>query len=156
MPTIFARETSRARTRVIEFGFDRMFRYHIPRPFLFVLSLMLAAAVAACDTGISEPQDVIFPESNVSYSRHVQPLFDVSCSFSGCHNSIDRAGNLSLASYFDLLNRAGMIIPGDSARSLLVQVTSGRQPHSVNLSRIITAAHARGVAVWVEEGALNN
>lgn len=125
-----------------------------------VVFLLLAATVAgifpACDTGISQPEDVVFPESNVSYSRHVQPLFDVGCSFSGCHNSNDRAGNLSLASYFDVIVRAGMIIPGDSARSLLVQVTSGRQPHSTNLSYIISSAHARGVAVWVEEGALNN
>lgn len=127
--------------------------HHIIRP---LFSLLLAGTFIACDTGITEPMDVVFPESNISYSHHVQPLFDVSCSFSGCHNSTDRAGNLSLASYFDLINRAGMIIPGDSARSLLVQVTSGRQPHTTNLSYIISSAHARGVAVWVEEGALNN
>lgn len=127
--------------------------HHKIRPWLL---LLLAGVVVACDTGITEPTDVVFPESNVSYTRHVQPLFDVSCNFSGCHNTTDRAGNLSLASYFDLIGRAGMVIPGDSARSLLVQVTSGRQPHSTNLSYIISSAHARGVAVWVEEGALNN
>ena len=118
----------------------------------FALLLLLAA----CESGPSEPGDVVFPESDVSYSRHVEPLFDVGCTFSGCHNSTDRAGNLSLASYLDVINKPGVVVAGDSTHSLLVQVVRERQPHTFSISSIITPQQARGIAVWVQEGALNN
>ena len=118
--------------------------------------MMFILMIASCDTGPTNPEDVVFPDSNVSYSRHVQPLFDVGCNFSGCHNSGSRAGGLSLASYFDLINKPGVILPGDSARSLLVQIIRERQPHTFSISSIVTNEQARGVAVWVEEGASNN
>lgn len=118
--------------------------------------MAIALGTIGCDTGATEPQDIVFPASDVSYGRHVQPLFDLGCNFSGCHNSIDRAGNLSLTTYIDLFSRSGLVRPGDSAKSLLVQVISSRQPHTYPIREIITAEQARGVAVWVEEGALNN
>lgn len=113
-------------------------------------------SLVGCDTGITDPEDIIFPESEVSYGRHVRPLFELGCNFSGCHNSIDRAGSLSLESYIDLFARPGVVLPNDSAKSLLVQVIGSRQPHSYPINEIISSDQARGVAVWVEEGASNN
>lgn len=118
--------------------------------------LLLTLLLLACDTGPTQPEDIIFPASDVSYARHVQPLFDLGCSFSGCHNGDDRAGSLSLASYFDLIGRPGVVVPSDSARSLLVQIVRERSPHTYQISSIITSDQARGIAVWVEEGASNN
>ena len=120
------------------------------------LLLFLSVCLISCSTGVNEPRDIVFPDSNVSYRSHVQPLFDISCNFSGCHNDIDQAGNLVLRSYFDLLNRPAMISPGDSANSLLVKITSERLPHSAPISRLIFPEQARGIAVWVQEGASNN
>ena len=119
-------------------------------------TLLMTLLVVACDSGPSDPGDVLFPDTGVSYRRHVQPLFDVGCNFSGCHNNIDRAGNLSLDSYFDVINRPGVVVPGDSTHSLLVQVVRERQPHTFDISSIITSDQARGIAVWVQEGASNN
>ena len=118
--------------------------------------VLLGIGMIGCDTGATEPDDIVFPASDVSYSRHVQPLFDLGCSYSGCHNSTDRADGLSLASYVELFSRPGLVLPGDSASSLLVQITSGRQPHTYPISEVITPDQARGIAVWVEEGASNN
>lgn len=125
-------------------------------PTLYVLILLTGILFSACSSGISEPQDIVFPESDVSYRLHVQPLFDISCGFSGCHDGVTRAGNLALRSYFDLLDRPGMVRPGDSTHSLLVQVISQRQPHTAPISRLILPEQARGIAVWVQEGASNN
>ena len=121
-------------------------------------SLLIAGLLSAagCDTGATEPEDIIFPASEVSYGRHVRPLFDLGCNFSGCHNGIDRAGRLSLESYIDLFERPGLVLPNDSAKSLLVQVIGSRQPHTYPINEIITPDQARGVAVWIEEGASNN
>lgn len=132
---------------------------HIPMARLTLgLAFVLIAsfAVHGCSTGVNEPADIVFPESDVSFHRHVLPLFDVGCNFSGCHNGIDRAGNLALTSYVDLFERSGLVRPGDSARSLLVQITSSRQPHTTPIARLIYPEQAKGIAVWVEEGASNN
>ncbi len=118
--------------------------------------LLFSLLLTSCSTGVDEPQDIVFPTSNVSYRTHVQPLFDVSCNFSGCHDNTTKAGNLALLSYFNLLDRPGLISPGDSSRSLLVQVTSQRQPHFVPMSRLIFPEQALGIATWVQEGASNN
>lgn len=121
-----------------------------------IMILCLFSLLAGCDTGPSEPGDIVFPESDVSFRSHVRPLLEISCTFSGCHNGIDRAGNLALETYLDLLNRPGIVLPGDSARSLLVQTASGRQPHVVPMTDLLTPDQARGIGVWVEEGARNN
>ena len=123
---------------------------------IVLVSIIFPLIVISCDTGPTQPEDVVFPESNVSYVRHVQPLFDVGCNFSGCHNSVSRAGGLSLASYFDLINKPGVVLPGDADRSLLVQVIRQEQPHTFLISSIVTSNQARGVALWVDEGASNN
>ncbi len=139
---------------------DRTDRHHRQgRASLLSLCLLLGGILllcSGCDTGVTDPEDIVFPDSDVSYRSHVQPLLELGCSFGGCHNSIDKAGNLSLENYIDLFNRPGLVLPGDSARSLLVQVTSGRQPHVVTVSELITTEQARGLALWVEEGASNN
>lgn len=123
---------------------------------LFLLLATLLVGFSGCDTGATEPEDILFPEDDVSYARHVQPLFDLGCNFSGCHNGTDRGGGLALVRYIDLFSRPGLVIPGDSATSLLVQVIGSRQPHTYPINRIISADQARGVALWVEEGASNN
>lgn len=131
-------------------------------PPLLPLSRLAASLVAlslfvgACETGITDPEDVIFPASNVSYSRHVQPLFDLGCAFSGCHSGADQAGGLSLASYFDVIQETGLVLPGDSSRSVLVQIVREKLPHSPLIRSIIDQDQARGIAVWVHEGASNN
>lgn len=118
----------------------------------------LAPLFESCSDGItSNASDVIFPSSNVSYSASVQPLFDLSCAVGGCHDAYTRAGNLSLQSYFDVISMPGLVVPGDSTRSLLVQVVSMRTIHSAYpISRLVTANQQRGIAVWVQEGASNN
>jgi hypothetical protein len=124
----------------------------------FLLLILTAAVFAGCSEGIvTNPNDIVFPSSDVSYARNVQPLFDLSCSLSGCHDSYTRGGGLSLGSYFDLIDRPGIVVPGDSARSLLVQVMSGRQIHAAYpMSKLINDNQQHGVAVWVQEGASNN
>ena len=129
------------------------------RLYLLGASVLVAAAgLLSCDNGaITSPSQVIFPASDVSFGRQVLPLFDLSCSESGCHNEIDRGGGLSLHSYFDLFESPGMVSPGDSASSVLGQVLRGTLPHpSYPISRLANQNQRVGVNTWIEEGALNN
>lgn len=119
--------------------------------------LVLCTLVCGCDTGITKPDQVTFPDSNVSWGHNVRLLFSVSCTFSGCHNGIDRAGGVSLEEYIDLFSVPGLVHPGDSTGSLLWQVVAERLPHSaVLMPNLLSPRQAHGIAVWIQEGARNN
>jgi hypothetical protein len=117
-----------------------------------------AVAFSACDEGIvTDPRQIVMPDSDVSYNRDIQPVFDLSCALSGCHDDATRAGALSLRSYSDLLARPGIIHPGDSTESVLRKIMRGILPHSAYpISELLTQNHIRGIAVWIQEGASNN
>ncbi|MBS1914273.1 MAG: hypothetical protein JST22_19950 [Bacteroidetes bacterium] len=123
----------------------------------FLLPAVLTLALAACDTGITSPGAIVFPGSNVSFGRHVQPLLEYGCAYSGCHNDVDRAGDIYVTSYIGLFQTPGVVHPGDSTSSLLWQIVTQRLPHrDVLIGNLVSPAQAHGIAVWIQEGASNN
>jgi len=109
-----------------------------------------------CNTGPTSPQEIIFPDKNISYAKHIQPLFDLSCTTSGCHGE-SAAGGVKLVSYVNLFQTAGLVLPQDSLNSTLAMIVSQRLPHSVVLIQDLTTANQRkGVSQWIYEGASNN
>jgi hypothetical protein len=123
-----------------------------------LIALATPLILVACDSStITEPSQVIFPDSGVSFGRHVLPLFELGCAASGCHNEIDQAGDLSLVSYFHLFRRPGIVRPGDSTNSVLGQIVGGRLPHiEAPISLLINRNQRRGIQIWIQEGASNN
>lgn len=103
------------------------------------------------------PSDVVFPESNVSYARHVQPLFNTTCALAGCHDDATRQSNLSLTSYQNATARAGIIVPGNAEGSVLVQRIEGRLGSRMPLNRApLSSNQINGIKKWINEGARNN
>ncbi|MCC7439132.1 MAG: hypothetical protein IT211_11620 [Armatimonadetes bacterium] len=123
-----------------------------------ILSILAAAvAVVGCDSGfVTDPRDIVFPESDVSYSQHVQPLFDLSCTTSGCHDGFTQAAGLRLETYADLFQKPGMVRPNDSARSTLRLAMRGVTVLHPRIEPLLTENQVRGVAIWIQEGASNN
>lgn len=117
----------------------------------FVLSLN-----ACSDNIITSPDQIVFPEKNVSYQQQVRPLLELSCAFSGCHDAETSAAGVDVTGYFQLTSRAGLIIAGKPDNSLLIQILEGKQGHLLTFQNRITDAQKRGVRQWVLEGALNN
>ena len=113
------------------------------------------------DEGTSSgTSDIVFPDSNVSYGKQVQPLFDRGCAFYGCHgaDTFDERG-YSLESYHNATSRAGVIIPYDPNGSLLIQAVEGRAPNSRRMppnSDPLTPNQINGLRRWIIEGAVNN
>ncbi len=128
----------------------RFARFVVPC-LLLVASLMWTD----CSTNtITRAQDVVFPDSNVSYSASVQPLMALGCAFSGCHSFNT---SLPLDSYVSILSGSpGMVIPFKPDQSKLVQVIQGKLSHTYDLGSTITDNHRKGIALWVQEGAKNN
>ena len=124
--------------------------HSLPLAALFVALISLAS----CNSGntITQPRDVVFPDSNVSFVRHVQPLLQLGCAFNGCHAETSR---IPLDSYVNLFRTPGLIVPGLPQNSMLWQVVAGQLPHTYPLSSL-TPNHRTGISVWIREGALNN
>ena len=120
------------------------------------LPLLFCAGFACSDSSTTPSGDIVFPDSNISYAAYVQPLFNLRCSNTGCHDDQSRAGDLSLSSYFALTSKPGIIIPGNSKSSLLAQKIDGRLPHQNTIPIIINTNQINGVKKWIDEGAKNN
>lgn len=120
---------------------------------LFVLFLF----TFGCEDTV-RPADIVFPDVNVSYSQHVQPLFDQTCAFSGCHNDATRAGNLSLTSYHNLTQRPDIVFPGNPESSLLyIRISSQQLGPQMPMNRPpLNRNQQQGIRTWINEGAENN
>jgi hypothetical protein len=124
--------------------------------FINILLVAIIITLFACDSGPLTPQDIVFPQKDISYNKHLQPMFDLSCCNSGCHGD-SKAGGVNLTSYINLFQTAGLVSPGDSINSTLSQIMSEKLPHSYILIRDITTLNQRqGVTLWIKEGARNN
>lgn len=55
--------------------------------------LFLMVITFACDDTIVN--DIPLPEENLSYSQHIQPLFNNYCNNTACHNAEDNAGGMT-------------------------------------------------------------
>jgi hypothetical protein len=109
----------------------------------------------------SRNSSVVFPDSNVSYSKHVEILFQETCAVSGCHAGNNSSGRLNLTppSYDSLMNHpVRLVIATQSTNSLLVQRLEGligeRMPPR-NFTPL-TANQIKGIKRWIDEGAANN
>ncbi len=121
-----------------------------------LLGTLLLTQNSCSDSLVSDPDDIVFPDTNISYLRHVQPLFNLSCTLSGCHDRETAASNVNLSSYFDTMLRPGLVIPGNPEASLLVQIFDGRIPHIASFQARVNDNHRRGITQWVREGAVQN
>jgi len=131
-----------------------------PAVFVLVLAQILVA-LSSCKDTITDPDqpiNVVFPDSIVSYSQHVEPLFQQGCAFGQCHGSAS-AGSLNLESpsYNKLLSRPGLVVSRESNNSVLVQRLDGRLQPRMPLNRTqLTQNQINGIKKWIDEGAANN
>ena len=103
----------------------------------------------------------LFPSKNVSFNEHIQPIFQVKCSFSGCHNGSDRAGGLALTNYGEVTANISLIVPGDAETSVLYWTVSGNagtrnMPPLNSGYKPLTDEQVEGIRVWINEGARAN
>ncbi len=130
---------------------------------LSVLSLIWIAAILSTGCEDTVTQDDIdsatIPASNVSFSKHIQPVFNVKCNFTGCHNTTDRAGGLALTSYIEVTSNISVVVPGDSETSVMVW-TINREAGGRNMPPLgypaLTQNQIDGITTWIDEGAQAN
>jgi hypothetical protein len=127
-----------------------------------IILLFAALALWSCKDQITEPNQspIVFPASNISYSKYIDPLFQQRCAVGGCHSGSNAAADLdlSLPSYDNLVyHQPRLVVSGESNNSLLVQRLDGRIQLVMPPSQSpLTSNQINGIKKWIDEGALNN
>jgi hypothetical protein len=110
------------------------------------------------DKGV-EIDDVIIPDSNVSFSQHIQPVFNYHCT--PCHNEQTREAGLSLTTWASATSDPSIIFPGEPDNSKLVWAIEGRpgaafMPPIGSPYKPLNLNQVNGVKTWIREGARSN
>ncbi len=131
---------------------------------LFIPLLLAGSIIAsllgiwACGRTITDPAEIVIPASNVSFERHLLPVFNLTCNSAGCHSTESRAGGVALTSYFEVVfNAPGLVVAKNPDRSVLMRVidfnSATRISHRQTFQTRITQNHIDGVRTWIREGA---
>ncbi|MFA6571274.1 MAG: hypothetical protein WCT77_08560 [Bacteroidota bacterium] len=124
---------------------------------IFIVGMIII--FTGCDNSLVTDNNLIFPDSLVSYQQHVYPFMKVKCAYVGCHGDSPQYGASRMDSYFDLfsIDNLGLIIANKPDQSKLNQVLENKLPHNpVFQSGYLTENQKKGMRRWVLEGAKNN
>lgn len=128
-------------------------------PYLLTVTLCGIFLFNGCDDTVntSELDNIIIPSSGISFNRHLLPVFELKCNSSGCHNDVDRAGFLSLASWQSATASLDVVFPGEPESSTLVRSIQGlsNTPMPPPNYFPLTRNQIDGIIIWVREGAKN-
>ena len=125
-----------------------------------VIGIAIWSSLSSCKDSLSvDVSNIVFPDSNVSYGKQVEPLFLAACALPSCHDSYTIAGGISLDTYQDAMQRVGVIVPKHPELSLLQRSIDGTDPSAprmpLNLNPL-NANQIHGIRQWILEGAQNN
>ncbi|MGD8307434.1 MAG: hypothetical protein PVF17_12330 [Ignavibacteria bacterium] len=124
-----------------------------------LLSIIILFSFNGCDDTFTaaDIDSRIIPESNVSYSKDLAPVFELKCV--GCHGPSKTEGGLNLSSWTYIVS-PGLVTPGDEDASPIIWYIERQpgfeMPPLDTPIRPFTLDQIRGVKTWIDEGALNN
>ncbi|MCF8241185.1 MAG: hypothetical protein K9J16_07350 [Melioribacteraceae bacterium] len=133
----------------------------------FILLTIFSAFIffISCDDTVTgdDIDNRVIPDSNVSYSKHIQPVLNLKCTSSGCHDDAARAGGLSLTTWSNTTSDPNIVFPGKPENSVLVWSVEGLNgaslmpppPPEGNVPPF-TENQVEGLKTWIREGAKNN
>ena len=121
---------------------------------IFSFTLIIAQS---CDDSItsSDINNIVMPDSGVSYSIHIAPVFEVKCV--PCHNDQRSNGGVNLSSWSNVVRDPSIVFPGSDSTSILVWSIE-RYPSVAPMppSEWLSRNHINGIRTWIREGAQNN
>jgi len=126
---------------------------------IYFLFFMLYIFFPSCKDIINDPNipDKDIPKTDVSFSKHIQPIFYARCATSGCHDDETRAGNYSMTTWSNVV-QPGFVDPYLVETSKIVWSIEGigveiMPPISYGY---LTSNQIDGIKTWIKEGARNN
>lgn len=129
----------------------------------FILTFILGTLLVytGCKDTISgnELDKKAIPDSNVSFSQNLQPVLEVKCANSGCHDDGTRSGGISFTTWANATSDPNVVYPGKPENSSMVWSIE-RLPNVQAMPPVgyppLTAAQINGIKTWIKEGAKNN
>lgn len=126
---------------------------------LISLLFLLAIVFISCDDTItnSDIDDIKIPTNDVSFAEYIQPVFNVKCTSSGCHDNESMAGGYSLTTWSSAVI-PGIVDPFNIETSRIVWRIDGlgfpiMPPPTKGY---LTENQREGIKTWIREGAKNN
>jgi hypothetical protein len=127
---------------------------------LFFFIFIAISLLSNCSKNSTEPDRFNFPDSNLSFSRHIRPIFEENCTSSGCHAMVNPAAGLDLetpAPTF-MSNDGPVVFPFDAEHSILyliidVGYNGIRMPLNGNY---LDKEQIQAIKTWINEGAIIN
>lgn len=119
--------------------------------------MIVALCLTDCDDTITSDDinNLVMPNSNVSYAQHIAPVFEVKCVT--CHNSSRKEADLDLSSWVTATEDPSIIFPGSDSTSILVWAIEGYPPYPLMPpNERLKQNHINGIRIWIREGAKNN
>ena len=120
----------------------------------FAVLGVFAILLGSCGSDdLTNPNQVVFPVTNVSYKAQVAPYFALACSQTGCHDQATTSNDgVDLTSWTGA--RAINVAQAGDTNCHLVLVMYAREAHAGVLSA--NDNQRQGIKQWVIEGARNN
>jgi hypothetical protein len=126
---------------------------------LIPFAAVVAIVVPSCKDQTPNTSNYTLPDSNLSYSRDIDPLFAQTCLGSRCHSGSSPAQGLNLEppSYGRLIFFVPQLVVPRDTNSLLIQFLDGRMyPQMPSNQYPLTLNQINGIKQWIKEGAKNN
>jgi hypothetical protein len=130
---------------------------HTLKYFIILIFTFVVIISQSCDDTLtsSDIDNLVMPDSNVSYKAHVAPVFEVKCV--PCHNSQRSEAGLDLSSWVNATRDPTIIFPGSDSTSILVFAIERIPPYApMPPSEWLKRNHINGIRTWIREGAQNN
>lgn len=129
--------------------------------FFFLISALTIAVSWSCKDTITESDidKTIIPESGVDYQKYIQPVFNIKCTNSGCHDDQSRAGGLSLTTWTNAVSDPAIVVPFYPDNSILVWSIEGQSGANIMPPygyQPLTENQRKGIRTWILEGAEYN
>ncbi len=126
---------------------------------LIILGINFLLIFNSCDDTLTNDQinDIVMPDSNVSYAEHIAIVFELKCV--NCHNSSLREGGVDLSTWSGIIADPRIVFPGSDSTSVLVwtiEYRAGFPPMPPLQYPGLVPNHIEGVRTWIREGAKNN
>jgi hypothetical protein len=130
---------------------------HTLKYFIILILTFVVIIAQSCDDSLTSTDidNIVMPDSNVSYSMHVAPVFEIKCV--PCHNSQRSEAGLDLSSWVNATRDPTIIFPGSDSTSILVFTIERIPPYApMPPYEWLQRNHINGIRTWIREGAQNN
>ncbi len=124
-----------------------------------LIPVILILFFIGCDDSTNQVENNVIPDSNVSFSKHIQPVFNVKCV--NCHGVGVTEGGLDLTTWSGTIADPSVVVPNEPDNSKLVWTIEYRpgfppMPPLESPYLPLTENQRNGVKTWIAEGAENN